>query len=169
MPLLRMTLLLAFITCLSSVWLLEQPSSSLMIRHERFQWLIERLEELNMRALRMSNSISTLVGSTWFLASVGAGSKVLGWIFVCYATSPTKMFRQRFWMRAFKHPTAKPTITWSNTSYIVLLDKGSMTRKQLTSKTKTSIKMKPKNGRARYQGSPALKGTQSLVLSQQCI
>ena len=73
------------------------------------------------------------------------------------------MFKIRSWMRAYKSPTAKRTMVLANTSHIAMLETGKMTRAQLTSTTKTSIKLPKKNGKARYQGSPALKGTQWLV------
>ena len=45
----RTVLLYGLIMCLNAVWVLEQPSSSLMIRHDRMVWLLERMDELRMR------------------------------------------------------------------------------------------------------------------------
>ena len=46
---------------------------------------------------------------------------------------------------------------------VAMLDSGKLKRAQLQSDIKTSIPLKSKNGKRRYQGSSALKGTQQLV------
>ena len=67
---------------------------------------------------------------------------------------------QRFYMRFFGHPTAKPTKVLSNSSKIIMLDHGPMKKEQLSSEVKTTVKKIGKDGRVHYQGSPHLKGTQ---------
>ena len=57
-------------------------------------------------------------------------------------------------------------MVFSNSSCAAFLDTGKMARNILTTGIKTTIKYVSKDGRARYKGSAALKGTQQLGVSQ---
>lgn len=46
----RTILLLILLAAMECVWILEQPISSLITRHRRFQWLIRHWEALGVRA-----------------------------------------------------------------------------------------------------------------------
>lgn len=41
LPLLRLVLLLAYHALRGGVWVVEQPATTLMWRHPRFQWLLD--------------------------------------------------------------------------------------------------------------------------------
>ena len=75
-----------------------------------------------------------------------------------------QVFKQDFWLRGWGHHTAKRTMSFSNSSCVGFLDTGRMSRADLTTAVKTTIKYVAKDGRQRYKGSAALKGTQQLGL-----
>lgn len=45
----RTLLLLLLLTASGSVWVIEQPASSMIAEHKRFRWLVRNLQALNMR------------------------------------------------------------------------------------------------------------------------
>lgn len=68
-------------------------------------------------------------------------------------------------MRAFGHPTAKRTVCYSNSSLIARLDMGSLKRTDLVTGVATCERYIAKcNGKKRFKGTAALKGTQCLGL-----
>ncbi|CAJ1363253.1 unnamed protein product, partial [Effrenium voratum] len=45
----RTVLLLLLVAAVSGVWVVEQPSTSMLFSHDRFRWLVDSLEKLKMR------------------------------------------------------------------------------------------------------------------------
>ena len=65
-------------------------------------------------------------------------------------------------MKFFGHPTAKPTKVLGNTPQIGFLHHRPMKKHELKSAVKTTVKgVRKSDGKATYQGSAALKGTQT--------
>ena len=65
-------------------------------------------------------------------------------------------------MRAWGAATPKRTFVLSNSRAIGALDSGRMTRDQLNSSVKSTIKYQSKEGRKRFKGGKALKQTEPL-------
>ena len=81
-----------------------------------------------------------------------------------YMPRATKMFRQALWMGLFKHQTPKRTLLWSTSRAIGLFNLGTLTKHNYRSLVSTTKRYRDKQGKVRYQGSDALKGTQHLGL-----
>lgn len=73
-----------------------------------------------------------------------------------------EVFAQRFFMKAWGHATPKPTMVYSNSCEIRLLNHGRMTRKHLATDVRTTRRYIAKDGKARFAGNAQLKGTQYL-------
>ena len=135
-------MLLLVIEALHGVWLVEQPSSSLLFDSDRFRWLLSHLADLGMRVPSM-NLRQTCVIET------------------CWLEAVNQVFCQRFHMKFFGHPTAKLTVVFANTPQILGFKHPPMKKHELTCEVKTTIKrVRKSDGKASYQGSPHLKGTQ---------
>ncbi|CAK9047489.1 Uncharacterized protein SCF082_LOCUS26595 [Durusdinium trenchii] len=117
----RTVLIVMVILAMRGVWLLEQPSSSLIMRHDRFVEFQDLMQALQMR-----------------------------------------FFRQSFWMRALGHQTAKRTLLWSNTAWLVDFDLGRLARDKLRGEVQTTDRYKSRDGRSRWKGNKNLKSTQTL-------
>ena len=67
-------------------------------------------------------------------------------------------------MKAWGHATPKPTFVFSNSQAIKILNPGPMSKAQLASDVKTTKRYLSKEGKSRFAGTAALKGTQFLWL-----
>lgn len=50
----RCSMLLLLVSAAGSVWLLENPASSLVMRHDRMQWLMATLKKYGLQTFRQS-------------------------------------------------------------------------------------------------------------------
>lgn len=121
-------------------WVVEQPVSSLITLHERFQWMLRALEGHGIRAARCNKFNSK-----------------------SQCSSPlAKVYQQSFWMKAFGHPTPKRSFVVATTDKISRLNTGHMRRNELQAEIQTTKKYINKAGKVRFAGTKALKGTQLL-------
>lgn len=65
-------------------------------------------------------------------------------------------------MRALGHQTAKRTLLWSNTAWLVDFDLGRLARDKLRGEVQTTDRYKSRDGRSRWKGNKNLKSTQTL-------
>ena len=85
------------------------------------------------------------------------------WLYQSNATTVwAEVFYQTFWMRAYKHPTAKRTIVFSNSALVKYLDRGSLKRSQLKGEHSTTDQYMNREGAKKFKGNKKLKGTQFL-------
>ena len=122
------------------------------------------LTPVRKRALCLACSSPAKRGPASFLSRMLRDAQLLS-IYIESFTShePPEVFSQKFFMKFFGHPTAKPTILMANTPQIVQLAHGKLSRQQLKCEVATTIKtVSKKTGRKQFQASKALKGTQPL-------
>ena len=144
--------------------MLEQPSSCLLTRHDRFRWLVRHWQQFGMKVSYPTNmwlpKISKHVVMAHLFGYVGM---------IKIKTPPANLYRsvaqvfyQDFWMKAWGHVTPKRTYVLSNTHLIKSLDSGAMKRKELHSEVSTTDRYESQDGRKRFKGNANLKGTQFL-------
>ena len=79
---------------------------------------------------------------------------------VSYAVDRSKVFKTSFWMRKHLAATWKRTWVWSTSERIRALDLGRLLPTERETKVKTTVRKRDKDGKMKWQGSRALKGTQ---------
>lgn len=182
---LRTFLAMILIMARGCVWVLEQPSSSIVFRHPRFQALLQlttvpHLPKGLNNCLIYISSIHIYIYIHFFLwyiyNSGNSGSIVCLYIydfdtfksfnlkdrFPIYTieTSKSQVFKQAFWMRAWGSKTPKRTVLWSNSKAISLF---ATTAKhyRINKKVKLATTYHDSSGRKRYKGNRHMKGSQS--------
>ena len=145
-------LLVYLSAAVGSTFLLEQPSSSLLSFHTRFQELLTVWRKWIVATRRLD----------WFQLYVCI---VHAWdpgiFFPCCPWS--KVWKQNFWMLHFASPTPKRTSLYSNSSYVDLFDLGSITREQIKAcKVRSTDSYIDAKGKKRFKGNKHLKNTQYL-------
>ena len=143
--------------------MLEQPSSSLLPRHDRFMWLVREWAKHNMAVPRFIKANNK--SFCWFLnqflgnqTNQTTPMKFKVWI----NSLGTQVFYQTFWMKAWGHHTPKRSFVLANTHLVGQLDTGKMKRKALESEISTTDTYVSKDGRKRFKGNGNLKATQFL-------
>lgn len=137
---------------LGGVWVVEQPSTSLLFRHPRLQWLCKLMPVTSL------DNVSGILA--WQCIQDHIGRRSL--------TSLAQVYRCNFWMLFFKSPSPKRTSLWSSSSQIKRFWLGKLTKKIREDHKKqnpdfaTVIKYVDKAGRKRYHGSKQLRSTQTL-------
>ena len=161
---LRTILLLLLVQAVGGFFVLEQPSSSLLTRHDRFRWLVRHWQQFGMK-------VSYLI-SMWLPKISLYNADNLGYVGTLKTKIPpanlywfaAQVFYQDFWMKAWGHVTAKRTYVLSNSHLIKSLDSGAMKRKELYSEVSTTDRYESQDGRKSFKGNANLKGTQFLSL-----
>lgn len=142
-------LAIRLIICRGGVFVIEQPATSVVFRHPRFNELLKLVTEtwlldmstyvcLNREKLRLQKP---LLFKHWI---------------------PLKVYKQSFWMQGWGGKTPKRTTLWSNSSAIRLFKTGSehsKTSKLMKGKGLTD-RYKDRSGRWRFKGNSRLKGSQ---------
>ena len=141
----RSILMLILAHIMGSTWLVEQPGSSMLYLHERFQWMLRNICHGGIPAF-------------WLHASYTCG--------VCCLTLELNMqprpTKQALWLRLWGHSIPKRTVLWSNSPLIRKLDAGKLRKRdRLTNEHLTT--WQDKKGRRRVAGTSKLKATQKLV------
>lgn len=158
----RTILLCQLLQACGGIFILEQPSSSLLARHDRMVWLVQTLEKLSIRAPwqnpihQCSNELLPCAKGLGRIESVHRGMNI-AWVDI----EETKIFVQDFWMKAWGHPTAKRTLCYSNSALVKALDAGRLPRALLESNVRTTRRYVSKSGKQRFTGTPALRDTQN--------
>lgn len=134
-----MSLVNLFVAAMNSVWVLENPGSSLIFE---YKWVKEMVRLLNS-------------------AGVEAGVLMVNRSFWLLVTHQVK--KASIWMKNYGHATPKPTCLLANSNLIGRLLRGKLDRSTPTL-VRTSRKYVDGAGKTRWQGTAALKGTQCLVL-----
>lgn len=148
----RAALICCLVTVLGGVWVVEQPSTSLLFRHPRLQWLCKLMPVTSL------DNVSGILA--WQCIQDHIGRRSL--------TSLAQVYRCNFWMLFFKSPSPKRTSLWSSSSQIKRFWLGKLTKKIREDHKKqnpdfaTVIKYVDKAGRKRYHGSKQLRSTQTL-------
>ena len=164
----RTALLLLLVGVLSGVFVVEQPSSSLLFRHPRLQWVcgIVRVtcqDSPSMGTLGSWGScsfhiITNMHPSSVFRMYIVHGPQILSQVFRC-----------NFWMAFFNSRSPKRTSLWSNSRLVSKFWLGKLTKKVREEQKKkypnfqTTVKYKDAGGRTRFHGSKQLRSTQNLV------
>lgn len=150
-------LVLLITVALGGHFVIENPGSSLIWLHDRFQWMLGALEAIGNKA------------PLWEFQSKPDHLKT------CFShprkkldpfhqtLRPAQVYRQSFWMRFWGHPTMKRTNLWSTSKVIGTFNRGKLSSKKKPSKVKTVVKYKNKRGQVAYKGSKHLKSTQMLI------
>ncbi|CAE7872119.1 unnamed protein product [Symbiodinium sp. KB8] len=73
-----------------------------------------------------------------------------------------QVWKQRFWMKHYKSPTAKSTLLWSNSAVVSRFDLGPLSRSQLRSSVRTTDRWVNAAGRKCFKGNKNLRATQPL-------
>lgn len=173
-------LMILLVAC-DGIFLVEQPSSSIITRHRRFRWLVSKLEKLGIRVpliyIRLYIILHTpnLLKHIWIVVHLGKhvvgvqplpttdlNPFLVALVSISLMKHLAEVFLQTFWMKAFGHPTAKRTVVYSNSSKIGLLNTGSMSRTSLACQVQTTRRYVAKDGKVRFAGTNKLKGTQFL-------
>ena len=128
---------------LEIVPVIENPGSTLIHHHPRFQWMVRLLRKRGIREPQLNSNPRD--GDTL--------------VFVC---SVPQVFRLAFWLKRWGHSCPKRTVIWSTSPTIQAFFSGRMRKMALTSTVRTSIKYKNRDGRSCWKGSPELKSTQLL-------
>ena len=141
----RSMLLILVSICMGGTVVIENPGSSLIWMHDRFQWLVDILEAQGIKAPRLS-----------------IGSVVLALAVFC-----AQMFKQSFWMRHFAAATPKRTCLWSTGSAIGALGLyATMKKGDFKPTAKTTVHYVNGHGEVAYKASAALKKTQLLICKE---
>ena len=143
----RMCLL---VVALGGNFVVEQPKSSLLFRHERMQWLCTKL-----KASGTKSCLGVCQQSPWF-ANIAL----------------MQVYRVSIWMGKFLSATPKPTLLWSSTSAISgFWSCRKFSLKKFKAKAehrpslKPTIQYRDKAGRKRWQGTSDLTKTQILGIT----
>ena len=134
---------------IGSTWTVEQPSSSLLNAHERFQQMLR-------------SYLPWEIPATWLKAVICLLARYCKSL--CASLAPSKTYKQAFWMAKFGHWMPKRSVTWSNSPYIRALDLGCFVRnKKQDDNQKSGVRQyRDKKGKRRCQGTPQLKASQCL-------
>ena len=156
----RVTLLLLLIHSANGVWLVENPGSSLIALHDRFQWLIRVMRKSGLSVPLLHGMLFVLLSKGWRLEVIRQRQRPLMKV-------KTKVFRTAFFMSDYEHSSAKPTKIWSNCWEVCLLSlcrkKYYKTRKKRSAKAKAlARKYVNKEGKVCYTGTSSLKASQLL-------
>ena len=157
----RAVLLWLLLICMGAVPILEQPSSSIMNYHDRFQWLFQLLRKFGIPATRF-------VIWAWFSFPILFGIPRLEQsIAMLEQTQKTiEVYRTTFWMAHFKHATSKRSTLWSTCWPICHFNRGKLNRKSFKKEYETAVRYVDGSGKQRWKGSSKLKGTQTLCCKQ---
>ena len=135
-------MMMILIVALGGNWVVEQPKSSLLFRHERMQWLCTKLKAGLTKALSLK-------------------------IFANLAL--LQVYRVSIWMGRFMAATPKPTLLWSSTPAICgFWSSRKFSLKKFKVKSENRASLKPtiqycdKAGRKRWQGTSDLTKTGTL-------
>lgn len=144
-------LAIRLIICRGGVFVIEQPATSVVFRHPRFNELLKLVTETWLL------DMSTYVCLNHEKLRLQKPLLFKHWI-------PLKVYKQSFWMQGWGGKTPKRTTLWSNSSAIRLFKTGSehsKTSKLMKGKGLTD-RYKDRSGRWRFKGNSRLKGSQSL-------
>lgn len=133
------------------VFVIEQPATSVVFRHPRFNELLHLVTETRLL------DISTIVCLNH------EKIKVRFVLFVLFKHRiPFKVYKQSFWMQGWGGKTPKRTTLWANSAAIRLFKTGSehsKTSKMMKGKGLTD-RYKDKSGRWRFKGNSRMKSSQ---------
>ena len=153
----RRTLLAIYlIISRGGVWLIEQPSSSLLYRHPRFEELLKM--QTVVRHLKNKGFV--------FCFSDTLRDTVHSWISLGFQAKSSwrrrwpQVFKQSFWMQGWGSKTPKRTVLWSNSTAIRLFKTGAQHSKPKKNKVDLTGKYRDRTGRLRYKGNRHLKQSQ---------
>ena len=133
------------------VFVLEQPHSSLVFRHPRFQKLLR---------------LTTVSWLKWsklkFYKCKGCLVELYSIIELQHVWSPTEIFKQSFWMRGWGGTTPKRTTLWSNSRGVRFFSTNAKHCRR-NKKVKLADSYKDSKGRKRYKGNSNMKSSQSIA------
>ena len=137
-----------------SVWSLEQPHSSLINLHVRFQEMLRAYLPMNIPATRCALEpcmIGVLVSEAPYSCSTDSMHVA------------TKTYKQAFWMGKWGHMMPKRTILWSNDPGIRCADRGSLKKSEKKPGNHSGVvKYRNKKGKLCCHATPKLKDSQNL-------
>lgn len=151
-PPVRTVLAMMLVMAKQGVWVLEQPSTSLVFRLRRFQKILRMC-----RASWMHNQFS-FVGTIWLVLLLHAWFIGILWL----KDRPAQVYKQSFWMRAYGAATPKRTTLWSNSTGVRFF----ATSKQCIQKMKAAKGPKLADSYIDHRGHKRFKGNRFLKKSQ---
>ena len=134
---------MVLVVCAGGTVVLENPMNSLIGLHDRHVWMVKLLSRAG-------------IPEPWTLESVH---------------ETTKFYKTSFFMKKHMSLTWKPTWLWSTSSRIRELDLGPLTAEERRkSEVETTVRYVGKDGKRRFKGTAALKGTQCAgsIMSVSC-
>ena len=135
-------------------WTLEQPATSLMYRHKRFQEMCTRVRATCLKGAWLAENLE----HTHCCYALGE--------FCLVAGRESEVYKQAFWMGRLGSPTPKRSILWSSSSSIWKFRRyARLSRSDKASMRKALVKYhKTHDGRKKFSGiKKNLKESQSLV------
>ena len=144
----RSVLLMALVTSLGGVWLLENPRSSWMFHHPRVRWLASLMRVASMHTCPVVMFCKSSCCSLFI-----------------FCVSAYKVWRCDFWMIHFESPTPKRTSLISNSKARGAFDRGPLrnwrkAKKYLKAECQTTRRYRGRDGKMKYDGTKALRQTE---------
>ncbi len=163
------------VICVGGTICMENPHNSLIALHERFAWLVTLLQSHSIPVLWLQQIIYHMFydkcSSRPIYHMFYHISYVLSYI-ICFMIKPhilsgcsflllleSELYKCAFWMRKHMAMTWKRTWLWSTSWRIRDLDLGPLLPSERVTQVKTTKRWK-KDGKTKWQGTKALKGTQ---------
>ena len=141
---------------MNCVWLVEQPASSLLNLHERFQSMLYRYLPYAIPASWQAYIV--LLQCACMCPCVCVSLQLL---------LASKTYRQSLWMCKFGHRVPKRTTLWANSPLLRVMERGRLCKKQKQgggkAKPKIVKKYRNRKGKQCVVGTSILKRTELLV------
>lgn len=175
---LRTFLAISLIVARGGVWVIEQPSSSLVYRHPRFQQMLQlttvtlrhpicwfllyfRAEGLKKCSMLASNTNRYKYAIYTYISPVYMNS-YRSCLFHPSSSQPAQVFKQAFWMRGWGSRTPKRSILWSNSSAVRMFRTDKKHARSTNKNHKLATTYHDRAGNKRYKGNRNMKRSQIL-------
>ncbi len=158
-------------SCMEASWFIENPASSVVCLNPRLRWLFNVLREIGGKVPFCLTNIDQV-----FFVSLGIKSKY--WVsnpnteFLSSRTLVLQVYKVVFNMKQYGSPTLKPTMLLTNNRALCSLTRAQKAKRSKRNKSSSHKSLCRKyidsKGRPRFQGTPALKRSQTFDFISLC-